>query len=382
MHLSFIATWVLPVLLVLASACGSKSGLLSDDRAPVPVEDASRPPDGGFDTFPCSWSYGQPLDLGPAMPGATLGGAVHGLADVAWTQTGLATPTDSGISRLVSLTDPPSVVGTVPVAGAVPVHGMVDGWTVLASDCSLSFFDDGGSPLRLFIAPVNTPPCVFDSLDTTAIDVSAAGAPGRYSSATRMSTRGRVVHDVASTSPLGRGPRDLRTVVSADGSLVARFALDESAVVTGILTRVSGELLWEGLVGRTDGRFAVSLDRLRDAAVVLLIHLDGATLVRLPFDASGLVVQPLADIRGVIGGADNAVVTNETEALVPLADGRVAVQPLSGTELRFLPAPPEGEVIDLRILLAPGESRGGLLYRYLDAAGTDRLAFRTLTCNR
>ncbi len=380
MRLSFIAIGALALVFVaLASACGSKSGLVTDDRAPVPAVDASLPPDGGFDTFPCSWSYGQPLDLGAAMPGATLGGAVHGFADVAWTQTGLATPTDSGLSRLVSLTDPPRVIGTVPVAGAVPVHGMVDGWTVLASDCSLSFFDDDGSPLRLFLAPVNTPPCVFDSLDTTAIDVSAVGGPGRFSSATRMSTRGGVVHDIASTASLGR---DLRTVVNADGSLVARFALDESAVVVGSLSRASGELLWEGFVGRTDGRFAVSLDRLRDAAVVLLVHIDGATLVRLPFDPGGLAVQPLGDIPGVIGGADNAVVTNETEALISLADGRVAVQPLSGTALRFLPAPPEGAVVDLRVLLAPGESRGGLLYRYLDPAGADRLAFRTLTCNR
>jgi hypothetical protein len=153
--------------------------------------------------------------------------------------------------------------------------------------------------------------------------------------------------------------------------------------VTGILVDVATNTPTAGplSLGLSVGGLSASVDRLRPAALVLLPGRGTTMLVRMPFDASEFAPQVLATTSdGAIDG-DTALVTNETEALVALMGGEIAIQPLSGSAIRFL-EPPERGVDQLRILLAPGESRGGVLYSYITEDGTSVLAFRTLVCNR
>jgi len=375
-------TLVLP-LIACAAACGSKTGVLSVgepvDAAPPDAGDS----DAGFDTFPCRWSYGQPLILARGSgPGvwSGLGGAVHGRLDRVWVHGEDLSAGDGRVSQLLGLGDPPRTLDEPAVVSDVSLHGLEDGWTALSSDCSLAFFDDAGRPRRLIVSPPLPPPCWLERLDTRFIDISFE-VPG--AAAQRYDAEGSLVHELF--SELFGTPA--RTVTSPDGRFTMLFAQEPLGTVSATLADVAagGPVASPLSVGESIGGLSTSVDRLRPAALALLPGRGTTTLFRLPFDRSDFAPEVFATTSDGALDPDDALVTNETEALMVLSDGRIAIQPLSGSDMRFLEAPelPSGGRIErLKVLLAPGQSRGGILYSYVEETGASFLAFRTLVCNR
>jgi hypothetical protein len=125
--------------------------------------------------------------------------------------------------------------------------------------------------------------------------------------------------------------------------------------------------------------FALTDDTLRPAALVVLRNGDGPLqFTRVPFDS-----ETTYDTLGLVWEIPDeplSVVTNETEALVPLEGGRIGIQPLSGTAFRVLPPPEEG-IERLRIVLRANASFGGAAY-VVDVGDEEALRFAPLVCNR
>jgi hypothetical protein len=131
-----------------------------------------------------------------------------------------------------------------------------------------------------------------------------------------------------------------------------------------------------------DGADSVSVapDRLRGGTLVLYRRSDRRfALAHIGWDGA-LELVPRADLDGLepVG----PLVSNETEALVPLRDGSMLFVPLSHFERRFTEPVEEGGVDAMEIVLRPGESAGGLLYTHRLPSGESALVFRPLTCNR
>lgn len=371
------------LLATAAAACGSKTGIGS---LAVGVDTATPDTgevDGGFDTFPCRWSYSQPTvvarGFGEGAIGG-LGGATHGRLDTVWVHAEDLTMGDGRISQRLSLGDPPPL-RTEPPAPLVPnleLHGLVDGWASLAGDCSLGFFDDDTRPRRLVVAALAAPPCRLERLDTEHIDVTFPSP--RSGRVVRYDMGGAVVHDVSSAAD-----GELHAVTSPDGSRLITFARssETNQVMSELWSAATGERIGIALnVGESIGGLSTSVDRLRPAALALLSGRGTTTLIRLPFDDEGEVTTLITTSDGSLDPND-ALVTNETEALMVLTGGLIAIQPLSGSALRFL-EPPEvtGRVDDLKIILAPGQSRGGALMSHTTEDGESLLEFRTMVCNR
>jgi hypothetical protein len=282
------------------------------------------------------------------------------------------------VSVRLSVSDPPRVLEPAPASLFQPqLHGLDEGWTALANDCSVGFFDDEGSARRLVLSARMEPPCLLSRLDPAFIDVTY-GSAGTV--VARHRSNGEAVFDLTAEL-FGLASH---AIVSPDGRYVAAFtSTPASAQVrtvlmdTGTRSRISDEVdLGTSLPG-----ISTALDRLRSAALVLVAERGSATLYRLPFEPDGFTPQAFATTSTPPMAPNASLVTNETEALMALQGGSIAIQPLSGSAMRFLEAPEPG-VEDLRIILAPGESRGGVLYSYVSAEGESLLAFRMLVCNR
>jgi hypothetical protein len=366
-------------MVVVLAACGSKTGLLAvDEMDSGAPRDA--PPFDAFETFPCRWSYGQPVVLGRGRTieaWEALDGAVHGSRDTVWVHGEDITVGEGRVSRRLGLGDPPPVLDPEPASLFQPsLHGLANGWAAVASDCSIGFFDDEAQPRRLVIAADLPPPCWLERQSSGFIDLTFSVSTG--SRVVRYRDDGELVHEVASRFE----GEPARSLTSPDGRLVATVGEGPGGVRAALLNVASGTTVTAPVsIGRTTGGFSVALDRLRPAALVLLPDRGSASLVRIPFDPDGFEPTIIATTADAPVDPDTALVTNETEALMALDDGSIAIQPLSGSEMRFL-EPPEPSVEDMRIILAPGESRGGVLYSYVGPEGTSVLAFRMLVCNR
>jgi hypothetical protein len=126
--------------------------------------------------------------------------------------------------------------------------------------------------------------------------------------------------------------------------------------------------------------FSAAPDRLRGGALVFFLDgLVGWRLMHVPrARADSTDVVDLGDLPASPAGS---MASNETEALVPLADGTLAFVPLALSELRFLEPVEGAPVLAMEIVMRPGESAGGLLYTH-ESAGEVALRYQPLICNR
>ncbi len=373
------AVAILAVSLV-ASACGSKTGILSvDTEMDSAVVDAV-PPDV-FDTFPCRWSYGQPILLG-TLGGdegtwTNLDGAVQGGADTVWVHAN-ASSGPRRVDQRLSLSDPPRMLDPPPADVRHPhLHGLADGWASLADDCSVGFFDADGRARRLVLPASFDPPCVLSNLSADFIDVTFGGAT---TTVERHDGGGGLVF----SESIGSLGLPSPSVVSSDGRFLIAFGSVPDGNFLHLVsfdTRTRRQTEAEVMTSVDAPRASTALDRLRAAALFLIEDGAGANLFRVGFDPADFSPEVFARASAPPIGMTGALVTNETEALMALEGGVIAIQPLSGSAMRSLDPPAPG-ITDMRILLSPGESRGGVLYSYVDPDAATALEFRMLVCNR
>lgn len=352
----------------LLLACGSRTGVEPGDGP----ERGAVPFDAGFDTFPCRWSLAQATEIGLALDWVDLHGAVHGRRDevvVLGRDTGTGRVGVSG--TLLALGDPPRVLERLEPEAPLPLLGHPEGWVQLGtvgSDCQRVDYDDAFAP---FLSIVLSGECVLEANDPQHLDVTWRVREG--------------VHVVSERLPEMILEGEALVPVSADHQRAVRL----EGLGWIVLTLEDGWLHAyrvpeEGEVRRArlapqGAPFAVALDRVRPSALVLREE-DGWHLERIPFEGEPRLV-PLADLSTLPAPPLGSLASNETEAMFPLADGRVAIAPTDGSALRYVGPVAEAPVGDLQVVLRPGSSAGGLLYT--EARGRqEMLLFRPLTCNR
>lgn len=370
---SRLPCWLVALLLY---ACGARTGL---DVEPSDGG-AARRDAGFFATFPCRWSLGLPIDLARSDEELReLTGAVH--------------PTlDEALVRAVSRDGRP-------VGARVTIDGAPERLRELPADAlptGALFTGDTGWAVQ------NGAACMLTGLSTA---LEPRGAT-RWGSATPVSTcrlHQSHVGRVMGVSVLDFGTGEVHEVGAVDGdaptvALRASVAeeLDEATAffdpdedTAMVLTRVASVATVErhrrGRVERyaLPGEvFAASaaIDRLRGGILVLYGSLDaGWSLDWVPIDADP--PQRLIELGALPAEPVGPLASNETEALIPLANGQMAYVPLALSELRLLEAVDGGAVREMHIVLRPATSGGGLLFTQ-SGAGGERLRFQPLVCNR
>lgn len=360
-------------LLVVLAGCGAKTGADVDPPA-------ERAFDAGFDTFPCRWSLAQATIVARSpFPFDAVGGAIHPVRDEAlilWRAEDFA-----GGARLI-LGDPPPVVETfdrevLPHPSPSAIHG------VRLADPSITWVTlDPDAPCRL-LAMGEAPPwrealevpsaagCRLERHDPARVDLTVAGASsvGLWSASDLDVPTVRSV-PVDETS----GARSVRL----EGFGWIAIETPRARVIAHRVTDAGTE---RADVGAVLGPVDVAADRVRHGAVVLRQPEPSMwSIERIPFEGPVRAL-PVGLPMSIEHRPFRQMTTNETEALVPLRDGRVAVFPLDGSAVRFIGPVPETPVDGMRVVLRPGTSGGGLLYTHV-AAGEHNLVFRPLTCNR
>jgi hypothetical protein len=341
-------------------ACGARTGL---DTGEAPGRDAAAP----FDTFPCSWSWGLPLELarGADVYGG-LRGAVHGSRDEAFV---MATEDGERVGARLALTNPPSLIARYALEpGDDDVVGGERGWAS-SSACRITLRDaDFGPSRRLDVTSVRARACAFTPTDSRFLDVQVIRDVEligvRFDEAGERLATCTTAIEAGAPGAVVRGP---------SGQCAAVF-LEAGALV---LRREDGA---EAILGEATS-FALTDDALRPGALV--VRRDERSrlhFARVPFEGEPRV--------GELGATDEtpeqplSVVTNETEALVPLRGGSLAIQPLSGSALRVLPPPETGGAIEtLRVVMRAGSSLGGAIY-VIRERDERALRFAPLSCNR
>lgn len=351
----------------LCVACGGRT-------APIDPEPAADAPDGGFDTFPCRWSYLESVEVAAAdAPFTDLQGAVLPESDVALL-LGRAGGAATLSGRVLSLPLPASTISEV----ALPARGawlaLSAGWARVAPGCRVFRHAlDGAAVADGEIADARQ--CMPAQARGTSAQVVALGADDQL-----------VVID----APLEGGGAPSRTPIPGEGPV--DWALAAPAVVGGgfVVALLRGARLSvvraggaSGGVERVergevpDGRVGAAADALRGGIVLLYRDGSGHRLERVDED---LRVSPVATLDGLPSAPQGQVVTNETEALFPLADGSIAFAPLNGSGARVLPPVDEG-VGEVRVVLRAGGSAGGALYAR-GAPDGGELRFVPMVCNR
>jgi len=344
-------------------ACGARTGL---DAGSAPERDAALP----FDTFPCSWSWGIPYEIARGGDYSDLRGAVHGVRDEVFV---MAASAGEVAGARLTLTSPPRLVASYALApDDHDVAGRPSGWATL-SGCRLTLRDDDLVPLRVLDAAPATPralECDFAPVEARYIDVRVIHDMGF--AGIRHDERGELVASCG-VAVLPSATFTAPMVIRGPSGVCASAWIEDGELV---LQREDG-------VGARLGSastFAMADDTLRPAALIVRGVGGQLNFARVPFEGAPII----DDLMWTTADPDEPlqVVTNETEALVPLDDGSLAVQPLSGSALRFLP-PPEttGRIDTLRLIMRPSTSVGGALYVIRD--GDQRaLRFAPLSCNR
>jgi hypothetical protein len=352
---------VLVAAVVCASACGARSGV---DVEPPPERDAGL----GFDTFPCRWSLTQDVEVERGFSYDGVFGAVHPSRDEVAI---LLRSRGSGFSRWsgarLTVGDPPSVVGPLAPGVGGEMMAYADGWAVLTEACEHAVFDDRFGIVS--VEPLGGPSCTLEP-SRDSFDVTSYGRTGGVAFLERR--------------PDGIGG-SRRTPISAAGSDLSR-AVNVPPVIA--VSRIGSALVGQYAMGdpqelAMSGAFDVARDDLRAGIVLLHAAADGFHVARVSPALGPLFLDELAG-PSAFGHSPprGTVVTNETEALVPLRDGRVAAIPLSGTAPRILnPVHDGGPPVLMRVILRTSASTGGVIYVHEE--GIERVArFRSLVCNR
>ena len=347
--------------LLIVAACGAKTGVELEATGPSP------PPDAGFDTFPCRWSLTQPTEVARSSAGLTeLIGAVHGSRDEIAVLARLDLDEEGHEGARLTIADPPRLIGPASADTGGELMGFRGGWAQLARRCEQLVYDDafevvGRSPIRGAFG------CALEP-SIGRFEVTLYGAAGIE----RMFRQPDLVGAEA-RAPVYPDPTDYARTVAGDGLLVLSLS--------GGFLRGHRDGMGEAIpLGPQTRLFDVGYDAVRPAAVILRERAPGRWLLeRVPFHASPdlFPLAPLDDVPAPFG----QLATNETEALFALTDGRVAAAPTSGTALRFVGPLPEGPPTQMRVILRPGTSTGGVLYAH-DEGDEQVLRFRALVCNR
>lgn len=369
------AAWPWIVALSL-SACGARSGLDVEppDAALVDAALVDAADSGFFRTFPCLWTFGEPLTVATAASFSQLTGAVHPTADVA--VIGATAPELGPRLWSISLGRSPAIreERSGPMASG-PWFAGVDGFLQqIGRQCVVRSYD-------VLLAEGE----LFEWVEEMARCELTQTEPGRIESASVMDFANG---SLASVGPLPSEAPEVRRLGDV-GPQPERAHVHLAADGEGALTvwqrgdevfvqRRGGEP--RALASGPGARFESAPERLRGA--VLVLSRDASrpwTLERHEF--AGGPSTPVVDVGALPAEPVGAMRSNETEALIPLGDGSMAHVPLAGAELRSLGPVPEGPVEAMEIILRPGGSAGGLLYVHGSAAGR-ALTFRALICNR
>ncbi|MCC6877775.1 MAG: hypothetical protein IT378_25925 [Sandaracinaceae bacterium] len=342
------------VLATLLCACGARTELSLGDAGPP------------FATFPCRWSYGEPLELGVSSgPISEVSGAAHGTREQAAIVAQVLGGSIGGVSTL-SLS-PRRLAGDPPGPGRA-LSGS-DGYLLVSERaCRVLIVDSELSPRGpLFDDPS---PCAASQ---TAVDRAEVFLLESGQGLSLSSIRGErreplflraARYDGAEIVRLGPG-RGFALLRSGARASLARFGPE-------------GE---EAIDIEPVGDASIAQDRLRGGVVLLREEGDG-TLTFERYEAEGFLGAEVLMTRIAAPGRPlGPVVTNETEALVPLSGGVVAYLPLAATAPRYVEPLPEPDISRMHVFLRPGSSAGGVAYVHRDARG-EHLVFRALVCNR
>ncbi len=367
--------WAIAAVFSLLSACGSKTGLLVEPGAPdaTPADalllDAPAP-DGGFDTFPCRWSYeGDVLVATSIEPYGRIRGTVH----------------PSGPTALLVAERGPE---TADVA-RVDVRAMPEtAWVRTAAPADQAYATPAGfAMLRNGLCTLEK--WSFDGAPTGTIELGS------------WNCRASSGYDGAFVVEQGEGLYDRFDLASDD--LAAFGSVGELPTVVGgpVLSR-DGVFVVVGGGRPTEVRYRTESGRTGALGTEPEIEVESAQAAPDPL-SGGVVIASTrtADPRrtelqvlGIDGTRRNLdtsdlplrarisrVVTNETEALFVLADGSLVYAPLSGSAVRRLEPFTTTPMLAADVVLVDQGSAGGIAY--VVAAGREfELRFRGLVCNR
>lgn len=338
------------MMVLFLAGCGARTAVDLPDATPEEEPDA-----GLLWTFPCRWSYGLEVVVAEeASPEEPVTGAVPAVFGEALVGTG------AHASR-VTLSASPVVLGSFAAPRTSPrfLSG-ADGYLVAYEDACRVYLTDRAGALVSDALELASEPCAIRQHRPGILDVAT--------STQALSVDLRVAEPVVTPLPTAAIGASHIAHDPARGTIALR-PLDDDALA---LTRHDGAQLV--LEGRAGGHGA-TLDRVRGAAVILYEHArDGFVLARVRFTGP-LVPQTIATLPAPPAGR---LGSNETEALVPLADGTVYYLELA-TERGAVTDRIEGLRFGapLELVLRPGESAGGLVFRR-----PPETFFLPLVCNR
>lgn len=353
-------------LALLLGACGARTG--------VDVEARDAPDSGFFRTFPCRWSLGVPIEVARAPGFSELGGAVHATSDLVVVS---ARATGAGpVAALVTLRASPEL--RVALEGAEAAGPWLTGRAgflqQLGGQCVVRLHDVSLAPGEL-----------FDWTEEMASCALTQSAPGRVESVSVRDFAGGGVATVAPEEgevrrlgPVGPEPERAEAYLDPEGD--GALVIVRRSAPTEIVAVRPGEGATEVEAG-VDATFSSAPERLRGGVLVLSRAGDAPPRLRR-FSFSGEPPAPVVALSGLRAPPVGALRSNETEALLPLADGSMAYVPLASSELRYVGPVAEGPVEAMEIVLRPGGSAGGLLYVHSLSASERALTFRPLVCNR
>jgi hypothetical protein len=362
------------ILVLITGACGARTGLddVVRDAGPDAGRDA-RAGDGGADTFPCRWTIGRPLELerDPSEICA-INGAVHGTADevlLVWQDVSCDLAPFEGVRAVAAtLDDPPRVI----VSGTMPhpfgfYGGTPEGYVFAESSTVVRLFSTRLDPL----AELETG--LFEVYGLDRIEPNRVyGLNLEMTGIQEWSTRGRRQVGPRFDAPTGLFFSQL---VSGD----VWIGVDR----TMIFRQHPGRDPFRAPTASDFRPISITPDHFNPGIAVLSEDEGGArySIYRIDAEsAGGPMLRHLTsfdDTRAV-----GRLASNETEALLPLAEGTILIQRMNGApagRLRFT----GGTVRQAEVLMRPGSSVGGVFSNEIDArTGEHTVIFRPMVCNR
>ena len=359
-----------------ATACGSRTALDVD-----PSPSADRDAGTFFTTFPCRWSLGLTVDLAEGGEFGDLTGAVHPTLG----QAALLATDRTRHLRVGAIVGVSGTPTTVRDLSAMPdLEGaLFTGTTGYVRQnrgrCLITSYDAD------FVISEGT---VWGSAPPDALCRLTQSDAGQLAS---VSIRSLGTGEVMQVTGIGGGTVTPRRVAATRADLDDAYAFhDPVTAITLVAYRLGDQLVYERHVGgsaqafRRDGAItamSAAIDRLRGEMLVLFRERPiGWRLERLSW-IPGEEPAAVTSLSGIGADPVGPLASNETEALIPLADGSLAQVPLARSELRILEPVDGGAVLDMIVVLRPDDSGGGLLFTQRRAGG-QALRFQSLTCNR
>jgi hypothetical protein len=203
----------------------------------------------------------------------------------------------------------------------------------------------------------------------------AVSGPGAYVARLPL-VPGASLEDV---EPLPSEPLlSFAVVPDRDGGWIAIWRELDGGAIAALFARDGARV--EGVVHREASRWhSVAPDRLVGGALVLTLCTDGPRLDRVRLEGGVAVSESAIDRARLPTDLDPDVqlVSNQTEAIFPLASGAMAFVPIRRDEVRILAPPVPAPASALRVYLADGTSNGGQAW-----CAEGGLWYRALVCNR